>query len=219
MATKNKYFTEDDLARISAAVKAAESKTSGEIVPFFVPQSDDYEEATWRGAVMFGALPLAILAFLRLFSDYWLATSALRIILLFFSTSILGALLVRFIPRMRCFFAGKDLLQHRVSLRASRAFVSEEVFKTRDRTGILIFLSFMERIVVVLGDSGINAKVQQSDWDGIVQTIVGGMKTKQPAEGLIRAIGQCGELLQKHGVARKSDDSDELSDQLRIKDK
>ena len=39
---------------------------------------------------------------------------------------------------------------------AMAAFVEEEVFSTRDRTGILLFLSLFEHRVVVLGDSGIN---------------------------------------------------------------
>ena len=37
--------------------------------------------------------------------------------------------------------------------RAAQAFVSEEVFNTCDRVGVLIFLSIMEHRVVVLGDS------------------------------------------------------------------
>lgn len=216
---KSKYFTEADLDRISAAVKEAEGKTSGEIVPYFVPQSDDYEEAVWRGALVFGGLPLVGLGILRLFSDYWLFAGVLEISLTFLSATIFGAFLVRFLPPVMRFFAGADLLGNRVSQRADQAFLSEEVFTTRERTGILIFVSFLERRVVVLGDSGINAKVGQKEWDKVVQTIVSGMKTGKPAEGLIQAIRQCGDLLQRHGVAPKPDDTDELRDELRVKDK
>lgn len=215
----SKYFTDADLERISAAVREAEKKTSGEIVPFFVPQSDEYEEAVWRGAFTFGGLPLVVLGFLRLFSDYWLFIGILEIALSFLSASILGALVVHFLSSVKRFFAGSDLLQHRVAQRADQAFLSEEIFKTRDRTGILIFLSFLERRVVVLGDSGINAKVRQDEWDGVVQTIVAGMKDGRPAEGLIEAIRQCGELLRRRGVKRKPDDRNELANRLRAKNK
>lgn len=77
-------------------------------------------------------------------------------------------------------------------------------------------MSFHERTVVVLGDSGINAKVQQHEWDGIVQTIVAGMKRGKQADGLIQAIGQCGDLLRKRGIKRRVRDKDELSDRMRV---
>jgi putative membrane protein len=109
-------------------------------------------------------------------------------------------------------------MERRVHQRATEAFLSEEVFNTRDRTGILIFLSLLERKVLVLGDSGINARVQQSDWHDIVQRVVSGIRSGKPAEGLTDAIHQCGLLLQKHGIAIRPDDKDELSDSLRTSD-
>jgi putative membrane protein len=99
------------------------------------------------------------------------------------------------------------------------AFVAEEVFNTKDRTGILIFLSLLEHQVLVIGDSGINAKVQQAEWDSVVHTIVEGMKAHKPADGLIAAIRQCGELLHREGVAIKPDDKNELSDKLRTSER
>jgi putative membrane protein len=90
------------------------------------------------------------------------------------------------------------------------------VFATRDRTGILIFLSLLEHKVRVLGDSGINAKVQQSDWDGVTQLIVSGIRERRATDGLVAAIRECGRLLDAHGFRRRSDDKDELSDNLRM---
>ena len=107
----------------------------------------------------------------------------------------------------------------RVHQRATQAFISEEVFATRDRTGILIFLSLHERRVLVLGDSGINKKVKPSDWDGIVNMIVSGIREGKTTEGMISAIRECGKLLEQHGVQRRPDDTDELSDDLRVQDR
>ena len=214
-----KYFSGADLEAISRAIKDAEKKTSGEIVPYFVPESDGYEEAMWRAAMLFGAIPLTVFGAMRLFSETWSPIGILPIVVIFFASSIVGAFLVRFVPSCKRFFVGRELLHHRVSLRASQAFVSEEIFKTRDRTGILIFLSFFERTVVVLGDSGINAKVQQHEWDRIVEIIVRGMKSGKPTNGLTDAIRMCGELLQRRGVRRRKSDVDELPDTLRIRKK
>jgi putative membrane protein len=69
---------------------------------------------------------------------------------------------------------------------------------------------------VVVGDAGINAKVGHRDWNEVVQLLVAGMRAGEPAQALIAAIQKCGELLQRKGVARKADDTDELADSLRF---
>jgi putative membrane protein len=107
------------------------------------------------------------------------------------------------------------LVERRVAQRAAEAFLAEEVFDTRDRTGILLFLSLLEHKVLVLGDAGINAKVQQSEWEEVVKLIVDGMRSGKPADGLIEAIQKCGALLKREGVVIKPDDKDELSNQMR----
>jgi putative membrane protein len=127
----------------------------------------------------------------------------------------IGAFAVRSIAPLKRFFAGTDLISRRVSQRAAAAFLSEEVFNTRERTGILLFLSLLEHRVMVMGDAGINARVLQSDWDRIVATVIQGIRDKRPADGLIEAISQCGALLREKGIQIRPDDRDELDDSLR----
>lgn len=210
-----KYFSAADVDRIIAAVKEAESKTSAEVVPYVVPRSDEYEEATWRGATLAGSLTLLAFVLLNVFTEVWLSRGVVEAALLTLGASLAGAALCHFVPPLKRFFSGKELMEHRVEQRAANAFLAEEVFNTRDRTGVLLFLSLLERRVVVLGDAGINAKVRQSDWDEIVKTITKGMEDDRPAAGLVEAIRQCGGLLQRHGVMIRDDDRDELGDKLR----
>lgn len=209
-------FSQTDLDRIAEAVRTAESKTSGEIVPYFVTQSDDYSVAHWRGGVSLAAIAVLVLLAVQTTSSTWLPWGILEFSGMIVGAFLLGMLLVHLAPSLRRLMLSHAQMDRLVSQRASAAFLSEEVFKTRERTGILIFLSFFERRVIVLGDSGINAKVHPSDWQGIVQAVVKSVKRGKPTDGLIDAIQQCGELLQRHGVERRRDDTDELSDSLRI---
>lgn len=214
----SKFFTSADQNRILAAVKEAERKTSGEIVPYVVGRSDGYEEAEWRAAGLFSILLMMAVILHQSFTSLWLPFGLVEMLLGILLGGGIGMLLVQFVPAVKRLFAGKALIERRVAQRAAEAFITEEVFKTRDRTGILIFLSLLERKVLVVGDTGINAKVEKQDWHDVVERVVKGIREGKPADGLMEAIQLCGELLQKHGVTIRPDDQDELPDSLRLKD-
>lgn len=215
MDAVQRFFRDKDLESIRAAVAVAEGKTSGEIVPYVVNASDGYTSAVWKGTAL-GALagPLVAEA-ISFFGRFWGGTMPLWIALPAAAGGAAGFLLTTFVPVVKRWLAGGEVLELRTRQRAQRAFLEEEVFRTRDRTGILLFLSLFERRVVVLGDSGINRQVEQSHWDGIVQGVVAGIRAGRPGEALVLAIRQCGELLERYGVALKPDDMNELGDDLR----
>ncbi len=219
MKTVARFFSQEDLNRIQTAVQTAEGKTSGEIVPYVVDRSDAYEDADWRGASLLAVVVFSVLTVLRQYTHLWLPLDVTGIGLATLAAFAIGFLAVKFVRPLKVLFAGKHLIDHRVAERAAQAFISEEVFSTRDRTGILIFVSLLEHRVLVVGDSGINAKVKQDDWHDVVQRVVKGIREGKTAEGLVDAILQCGNLLALHGVARKSDDRDELPDALRLSDR
>ena len=52
----------------------------------------------------------------------------------------------------------------------------EEVFKTRDRTGILIFLALFEHRAVILADEGIHRAVPREEWQALVDELVAGIR-------------------------------------------
>jgi len=213
-------FSESDRELIRDAVEAAERSTSGEIVPYVVNRCGGYEAAVWRGGGLAALSGLAVaLVFLRLYEGWgyaWLHTywgpSAVSLL-----TGSVGAALVALVPGLKRVLAGSTRLTRNVHGRAVQAFVEEEVFKTRDRTGILLFLSLFERRIEVLGDEGINNAVSADDWVDVVQTIQQGIRSGRVTQGLVEAITKCGKLLAEHGVAIRPDDTDELSNRLRIR--
>jgi putative membrane protein len=219
MEAFQRFFRDKDLESIRAAVAEAEGKTAGEIVPYVVDASDGYSNAVWKGSAL-GAIagPLVAEA-LYLLGRFWGGTTPLWIALPAAAGGAIGFLLATFVPVVKRWLAGGDLLDLRTRQRAQRAFLEEEVFRTRDRTGILLFLSLFEHRVVVLGDSGINRQVEQRHWDGIIQSVVAGIRAGRPGEALVLAIRQCGELLERFGVALQPGDTNELADDLRRGDR
>ncbi|HSM51311.1 MAG TPA: TPM domain-containing protein [Thermoanaerobaculia bacterium] len=208
-------FTEEERRAIAAAVGAAEEGSRGEIVPVVVAASDRYEAAGWRGALL-GALVAAVAAATvhRLLGPW--ADPAAWIALPPFAGALLGRLAVALVPPLRRFLAGREILDREVRQRAAEEFLSQEVFRTRDRSGILIFLSAFEREVVVLADRGIHEAVPAAEWDAIAREIARGVGVGHPAEALLAAIARCGELLRERRLGARADDRNELPDGLRV---
>ncbi len=211
-------FSEQDLRAIRAAVAAAEGETSGEIVPYVVDASDGYEGAAWRGAAL-GALAAALLAAvahelagLWPGGSWWLVLPAA-------AGAAAGFLLTLLVPAVRRALVTDEVLERRVRRRAAVAFLEEEVFRTAERTGVLLFLSLFERRVVVLGDAGINAQVGAAEWTSIADRIATGIRAGRPSEALVEGIAACGRLLERRGVAVAPDDRNELRDDLRRRDR
>jgi putative membrane protein len=208
-------FSDAEMAAVRAAVTEAEKRTSGEIVPYVVPASDAYPNALWKGATL-GALagPLLALALHRLW-DLWGTHLELWVTAPAAAGAAIGFLLAAFVPPVKRWLAGDEMLELRTRQRAEMAFLEEEVFRTRERTGILLFLSLFEHRVVVLADGGIHTLVEPGQWDGIAARIAAGIRAGRGGEALLEAIQSCGALLERHGVARRADDVNELPDELR----
>lgn len=213
------FFTPDELGRIEQAVRRAESGVSGEIVPVFVARSGPYEQGNLRAGITFAAL--FILAWLTLYEfggtwgGHWFYTPGALVTLtvLVFSTAFFAAVSV---PRFRCLFITGKELDETVDVAARMAFLKQEVFRTRQRTGMLIFISLLEHRVEVLGDTGISGKVSPGEWDGIVKTIVDGLKNGRSADGICEAVDAARQLLLKNGFTAAPDDTNELPDNLRL---
>jgi putative membrane protein len=97
---------------------------------------------------------------------------------------------------------------------AELAFHQLGMVETRGRTGILIYVSLLERRVVVLADRGIHARVAEGTWDGVVARVVEGIRRGQADDGLVEGIRLCGEILARH-VPPQPNDPNELPDRPR----
>lgn len=211
----DKFFSARERELVEQAVGQAEGRTSGEIVPVVVARSDAYFGASWKAATLGALAAVGVAEALHFGLGMW-GTSEIWIVLPAAAGAALGFAVGAFVPWLRRLVLSSEEMDREVRQRAVEAFVEHEVFATRERTGVLIFVSLFEHRVVVLGDSGINAKVKPGEWDGIVASIVAGIKRGQPGQALVEAIGHCGELLQREGVERRADDTNELPDRLHL---
>ncbi len=213
-------FSEEDLQRIKTAVRDAESKISGEIVPVIVERSGLYHIANYKGSLIFGALFFASMIILDryIIED---ASSTLYYDPLFIFAVVgvggaIGALLPNFIPSLKRWLVSRQYLDENCRTAAENAFLEEEIFNTRHRTGIMIFISFFEHEVIVMADRGISKMVEQKEWDSIVAGLLSSIRDGKIVDGIESSIRRCGDLLLEKGFLKTADDVNELRDDLRI---
>lgn len=209
-------FSNEDLDRIKVAVKQAEAGISGEIVPVIVARSGYYTIANYKGA-LFGAF--AVFSLIVVFDRYVPSLAVydpLYIFLLVLLAAVLGGVLPNLSDDLKRLLVSQRHLDHATRQRAENAFLEQEVFNTRHRTGIMIFISFFEHEVIVMGDQGISKVVEQKVWDNLVQELIGYIRKGKTVEGIEASIKHCGDILKEKGFKKTTDDVNELRDDLRI---
>ena len=85
---------------------------------------------------------------------------------------------------------------------------------TRNRTGVLIFVSLAEHHVRIVADEAIAQKVHGSEWQAAVDALTAHMRIGRIAAGLIAAIERCGAVLAEHAPPDGS--GDELPNRLYV---
>jgi putative membrane protein len=203
------FLSDIDQKKIIDSVKEVEQYTSGEIVPMVVSSSYHYPMSDVIGGLVL-ALPFSLI--LTNFiggwlwigtQNMWLFLGMMTVLFIFFHW------VVKHILWLKRLFISKREIDEEVEEAALIRFFNEGLYKTRDNTGVLIFISLFEHRVWVLADKGINEKASKGQWDKIVDIILHGIKRKTQADAICHAIKEVGEILKDHFPVR-SDDRDEL---------
>jgi putative membrane protein len=202
-------FTEEQKEKIRQAVIEAEARSSGEIVPMVIDQSGHYTQFPLTGSILFTFLVALVAAVFRPH------ISAAELLLVELATFWICFKIIERTDRLWAWLIPDSLMEKAVARRAEEAFYEQHLHETKEKTGVLIFLSLLEHRVHLLADTGIHTKVPAETWENLVQQITSGMKKGQPFEALHHAVGACGRLLAEH-FPKNPDDTDELSNELRI---
>ena len=207
-----------DHQRITAAVRAAEANTTGEIVCILSQEVSNYRETplACAAAIALVAPPLALLAGLppeALFS--WALTpgardwtsgagSGLSLAQVLEAFGLMQVVLFAAvaglvsIPPIRRVLTPAPLKRHRVHRAALQQFLATGLHASPTRTGVVIFAAQHDRRVELLADDAIHAAVGEVVWNAAIAAVQDAMKRGRPADGFVRAVELCGEALAEH---------------------
>lgn len=211
MTTAQTFLTESEQQEVTAAVQAAERKTSGEIVPMLVESSHYYPAAVLTGTILLAA-PAALILLVPAGKLLAVSPDNVWLFLMLFGLCFpLAETAIKRLPYLKEKFLWTCQVEEEVFEGAVTSFFLEKLHRTRDKNGILIYISIFEKKVWILADEGINVFVEQQVWDKLALDL--SLKIKQGArcEALCSTISQIGEILQAH-FPIKEDDKNELHD-------
>ena len=204
---------DDALERIARAVQEAEKTTDGEIVVAVAKESSRY--SFWE---LLASLVVSVLIFAALLpvSDsifnlcsriFWIVPA--WYVPAFYGISTFAMIAILFsvanIPLIDRLVVPRFVLNASVTGSAFRLFAESGVHDTASHSGILIYVSVLERQVRIIADSGINKKISQDMWNLIADDLAAGIAEKNYEAALTGAVQKCGELLTRYFPAQKKE--------------
>lgn len=98
---------------------------------------------------------------------------------------------------------------------AVREFMKLGMNKTVDKTGVLIFVLFKDKIFEIIADEGINSKIKQDKWDIITFQMKTEFSNGNYKSGLLKCLNEIGKVLIEEFPV-KPGDKNELSNDIVI---
>ena len=218
-------FTDEDRARVSAAIAAAEASSNGEIVAVATPLSDSYHDVAlhWALVPLFAVLawaairPSALVWWYNFLFGGWNPEPTLGqlfTLLMFFAALkfTVALLILKWMP-LRLALTPAATKHRRVRRRAVTVFRAAAERRTAGRTGILIYLSMGERRAEIIGDAAITSVTTPETWGEAMRVLLADVRQGRVADGMVAAIEKIGTVLAEH-FPRSAEDKNEIPDKL-----
>lgn len=224
-----KQLSPAELSAIEAAVRQAEARTTGEIYCVVTPESSHYAEIplAWAAGVALLAPAILLLGGVHVsipdFFSTWNADQVSEAIEMSVRRALIGTIVLQGvlfvltgllveIPAVRRALTPGGLKRHRVQRRAAEQFLAKNLHLTRERTGVMIYVSLGERMAELIADEGIATHVDGHVWDKAMAALTHGLKHGTPGAGFATAVNLCGDVLAERFPAHAGDNPNELPD-------
>jgi putative membrane protein len=200
------FFDADGEKALTAAVCDVEAASCAEVVVVVRRRSGSYLHADLLAGSVAGFLALAFLLFSPWpFATVWiLVDPLLAFVVVAWWTSRSHGIRRALTP------LGERV--RRVETHARATFVERGVGRTSGRTGILVYVSILERAAHVVADEGVRSAVAEEQWREAVAAIDVAAKQGRSAE-VAAAIAGTKELLARV-LPRSANDVNELPDEV-----
>ena len=209
-------LSKTDHEKIAAAVGEAEEGTSGEILCVLARSVSNYRETAlaWGAGAALLAPPIGLALGIHTLwpikaASAWSAAStgdmdaAVRLALSSYAMAqivvfaVVAIAIAAWRP-LKLALTPKILKHRRVHQAAMAQLMATRMLGSSIGAAVVIFASIEDRMVVVVADEAIHARVGDPAWDQAVAAVLNGIKRGDPASGFVDAVRLCGALLAEH---------------------
>lgn len=199
------FLDEDARKALKEAIEAIEARSGVEVVVAMRQKSSTYFHAN----LVVGAIVAFASLAAMLFADYPFSLTAIL-----FDPFLAGAGaagIVHWIPQAKRLFTRPSTRRRNVRAAARATFVDRGVHNTRDRSGVLVYISWLEQEIAIVADSGIEAAWTLDEVDTAGRELTRTMP--QGGVAVAKALAAFAPKLALT-IPRRADDANELPDAL-----
>jgi putative membrane protein len=183
-------LTKDDYDAVADAIREAEKHTCGQIVCVLAHASSAYAHIP----ILWSTLAALLTPWPLIYFTPW---SVERIFMVQLIVFLIAAVVFSW-SRLRIVLVPRAVQRARAHRAALEQFILRGISHTRNRCGVLIFVSLAEHYARIIADEGVAQKVQASEWQSAIDTLTMHIHDGRIAAGFVAAIERCGAVLAQH---------------------
>ncbi len=209
------YFNSDQTAQINDLIGNIERRTGIELVAAVVGKCDSYPEIPWKAFALsaaFGALVLLAQAIVQPGRAAEWDLQRAPVFILGIGAAV--ALLSIFWPACGRLFLDRARAETEIEQHARAFFLERELFRTRNRTAMLLLVSLFERNVVIVPDSGVAARLDRNALQAVIHQMTPDLRRKDRFQAVLRGLTALEAELVRAGFGPIPKTDNELADGL-----
>lgn len=208
------FISEGEVQKVEKAIEKVETTTAAEVVAMVVRRSSPLGHVPFQVTLI---LLVSILVFEIPQMDFFTDWNLTWLFLLLSAACYGFATVIAKNKWVQRVLIPRNDQKFQVDERAQLEFFLNGLTGTTGKTGVLIFVSLLERRAVILADKSISSKLPAETWDHILKDLVGAIKAGRRGDGLSSAIQKVGSIVSEHFPVQKND-ANELQNHLIIKE-
>jgi len=202
-----RFLSDESKTALTNAVKAIEARTSAEIVIAVRARSGSYPLGPAVVGIALGFAALAFVLYSRFTFPLW------AILIDPFVVGLATGFAATRVPAIQRMLMLPSHCAARVRRGAQSTFFEKGVRHTRNRIGVLVYVSLLEQRLELIGDAGVEEAVGPADWQHAGKALDAVVRRGGSGQDLAAAMEKLGDLLESC-LERAHDDENELPDEV-----
>lgn len=204
-----KEFSEDFRTKLYQTIEEIENNSLVEVVSIIREQSEKYTDVALKVAAVFTMVLFSVLILI----PFDIKTSVLHLLPILSFVAVFY--IVMSVPALLRLFISQKRMDKSVEIMGRAIFQKGGVRFTEQRIGVLIFISYFEKKVLVIADRGVQLAVPQEDMDNMEKSFNDIFTSNNIGEEFLKVLSSTKDVFSEY-IPPVENDINELPDNLKV---